>query len=179
MSNVFLFSIEEPAGLSKGAVRDLETLSSLVDEETLRGDLKRIFPDGTCYVWAVREKEGDSLTTWSAMAAGDLLLGCRDHSVVSASFILAKACNPALSAKLWGGDSNDPFGLICFTDRPRVGEVPIVPQMFRYLDPGIRGFVMLSPEKVSNIHSDYGSFEIFVQLCLRYDFPSNFRHTQD
>ncbi|HOI75803.1 MAG TPA: hypothetical protein PLO63_16805 [Syntrophales bacterium] len=179
MSNVFLFSIEEPAGLSKGAVRDLETLSSLVEEEALRGDLKRIYPDGSCYIWAVRETEGDSLATWKAVAAGDLLLGCRDHSIVSASFILGKASHPALSAKLWGGDSNDPFGLFCFTDRPRVGEVPIVPQMFRYLDPGIRGFAMLPPDKTGNILSDYGSFEIFVQLCLRYDFPSNFRHTQD
>ncbi|MGV8081902.1 MAG: hypothetical protein AB2L22_17775 [Syntrophales bacterium] len=184
MSGVFLFSIDHAAdkgetGLSKGAVRDLEALSSLIHDETLRGDLSRLYSDGTCYVWGVQEKHGDSLAIWNAMAAGDLLLGCRDHTIVSASFILAKSYNPILSVKLWGGGGNEPFGLICFTDRPRVGEIPVVPQMFRYLDPEYRGFVMLPPEKVSNILSDYGSFEIFVQLCLQYDFPFNFRHSQD
>lgn len=184
MSNVFIFPVSDAAagegtGMSKGAVCDKDTLSSLIHDEMLCGDLQRSYPDGTCYLWGIEETKGDNLAIWSAMAAGDLVLGYRDRSIVSASYVLIKANNPQLAMKLWSRDSEEPFGLICFTDKPHVGEVPIIPQMSRYLDPEYNGFVMLPPEKVRNISSDYGSLEMFVQLCLGYDFPFSLRHTQD
>ncbi|NPU86259.1 MAG: hypothetical protein HPY65_17405 [Syntrophaceae bacterium] len=163
--------------MSKGAVRDLLTLSSLIHDEALFGDLKRSYPDETCYFWGIQERKGDNLATWNSMAAGDLVLGYHERSIVSASYVLVKTNNPTLAKELWGRDSEEPFGLICFTDKPHVGDVPIVPQMSRYIDPEYHGFVMLPPEKVGNMVGDYGSIETFVQLCLGYDFPFSLRHT--
>jgi len=149
-----------------------------VGDSALAEVLRESYPDGACYAWGIREEPAGHRAAWEAMTPGDLVLGCSGRSIVSASYVLAKTDDPLLAARLWG-DGGETFRLICFTDRPQVGEVPIVPQMFRYLDPECRGFGILLPEKVRNILSDYGSFEIFLQLCLRYGFPFNFRHTQD
>jgi hypothetical protein len=181
MDNVFIVAVKEATGekpeISREAVCELETLLPLIPLEPLKEDLKRIYPYGTCYVRGVREQTGDRLATWSAMAAGDLVLGYRDRSIVSATFVFAKTNDPALAVHLWGGAPGGPFGLICFTDKPYLGEVPIIPQMDRYLDREYGDFARLDAGKVGNILSDYGSLETFVHLCLRYDFPFSFRHS--
>lgn len=109
------------------------------------------------------------------MTQGDLILEYRDGTILSASFLVAKKNDPLLAEKLWNGDG--PFGLLCFTDKPRVGDVPILPQMRRYLDGEYGDFTKLDADKVANIVADYGSLETFVNLCLRYDFPFSFRHS--
>lgn len=181
MDNVFIVAANEATGgrsaVSREAVCDLETLFPLISHGPLREDLKKIYPYGTCYVRGIRERTGDDLATWDAMAAGDLVLGYRDRSIVSATFVFAKTNDPALAVHLLGGNPEWPFGLMCFTDKPYFGEVPIIPQMDRYLDREYRDFVRLNAGKVENILNDFGSLETFVHLCLRYDFPFNFRHS--
>jgi len=41
----------------------------------------------------VQEKGGDNLSTWHSMAEEDLVLGYRDRSIVSASYVLMKINN--------------------------------------------------------------------------------------
>jgi len=182
MANAFVVSMGdrtagERIGITLATRCELDAVLSRVDDPSLIEDLRRSYPDGTCYAWAVPEKQGDNLAVWNAMAPGDLVLWYGNRSIVSASYVLAKTNDPALAAGLWRGRTEEPPGLICFTDKPHTGEVPIVPQMFRYLDPEFRGFARLASEKVGNILNDYGSFETFVQLCLMYDFPFSFRHS--
>jgi hypothetical protein len=183
MSNVFVILTDDAAAgrstaVSRGAVRELGALLPLVRGDLPAESLKRLCPEGMCYAWGVQETPANR-ALWETMAGGDLVLGYGERSIVSASYVIAKTNDPALAAALWGGDKGEPFDLLCFTDKPHVGEVPIVPQMLRYLDPEYRGFVKLPPEQVQNILHDYGSFEIFVSLCLRYGFPFSFRHSQD
>lgn len=181
MDNVFIVAANEAAGerpaVSREAVCDLETMLPLISHGPLKEDLRRLYPYGTCYVRGIREGTDNHVATWDAMAAGDLVLGCRDRSIAWATFVFAKTNDPALAAHLLGADPEGPFGLMCFTDKPYWGEVPIIPQMDRYLDREYGDFVRLDAGKVGNILSDYGSLETFVHLCLRYDFPFSFRHS--
>lgn len=181
MDNVFIVAATETAvrkpGISRAAVCDLESLLPLMRQEPLKEDLMRIYPYGNCHVLGFQEQWSDNLATWDTMAAGDLILGYRSHSIVSATFLLAKTNDPALAVSLWGDVSEEPFGLICFTDTPYLGEVPIIPQMERYLDREYGAFNKLNAGKAGNILTDYGSLETFVHLCLRYDFPFSFRHS--
>jgi len=176
MDNVFIVSMEDEAAAPFGTTLEtgcsLETVLPFVDGPQADA-LRRLCPDGTCHVWGVRD-EGDNRATWEGMVPDDLVLGVRGRTVVSAFRVRMKISHPALAARLWGG----PFGLICFSDRPHVGEVPIVPQMFWYLDSDGRGFRRLDPKKRDNILRDYGSIDVFVRLGLRYDFPFSFRHSE-
>jgi hypothetical protein len=122
MDNVFIVAANEAAGerpaISRDAVCDLETTLPLISHGPLKEDLKRLYPYGTCYVRGIREGTDNHLATWDAMAAGDLVLGCRDRSIVWATFVFAKTNDPALAAHLLGADPEGPFGLMCFTDKP-------------------------------------------------------------
>jgi hypothetical protein len=182
MANVFIFSLDDEAAnaqvgttIEKGC--ELEPLLPLIPEETQIENLRRVYPDGKCYVWGVPEK-ADHFSIWNFMTEGDLVLGYHDRSIVSAAYVLTKINNPPLAARLWGKGSEGPFNLMCFTNEPFTGEVPIVPQMSIYLDRDYRGFTKLDPEKRDNIMRDYGSFETFVRLGLGYDFPFSFRHSE-
>lgn len=182
MERVFLFSVDDGTamanfGVDAGEAHGLERLLPFIRDEVPVDDLRRFYPDGRCFLWGVQDR-GDHLSTWMAMDQGDLLLGYRKRSIVSASYVLAKIDSPSLSEALWGRHAGEPFRLICFMDHPYLGEVPIVPQMHRYLEPDCRGFAGLPPDKCSNILSDYGSLEIFVRLGLGYDFPFSFRHSE-
>ncbi len=179
MNNVFIVPTgQEGPGkpaLARAAVCDLETLLSLISPGRFAEELKKHCPDGVCYIRGVRERIGDNEATWEAMTPGDLILEYRDRAIFSASFLAAKKNDSVLASKLWPGDG--PFGLLCLTDKPRVGEVPIPSQMLRYLDGEYGDLVKLGADKVGNILADYGSLETFVNLCLRYDFPFSFRHS--
>jgi hypothetical protein len=182
MANVFICPIGEEAatahvGFAVEAGYELETLLPLIRNEVQVENLRRYCPDGRCYVWGVREK-GDNLSAWDMVARDDLVLGYRNRSIVSAAFVLMKVRNPLLAERLWGRNAEGPFGLMWFSDKPHVGEVPIVSQMLGYLDQEYRGFSRLSPEKCQTILNAYGSLEVFVRLGLRYDFPFNFRHSE-
>ncbi len=182
MANVFIVPIDDEAARENFAVTmktgyELDTLAPLVDDKNLMDRLRRHYPDGKCYAWGFPEGKGDNLGTWSAMAADDLVLGHLNCSIISASYVQLKINDPLLAAKLWGRNREDSRGLICFTDKPHLGEVPIVPQMFPYLDPEYKDFAELHPDKLGNIMRDYGSLEPFIHLCLRYDFPFSLRHS--
>ena len=182
MANVFIVPIDDATAHSDFGITiekgyDLETLLPLIHEETQIEHLRRIYPDGKCYVWGVQER-GDNVSTWNIMAEDDLVLGYRNGSIVFASNVMMKINNPSLAIKLWSKNTDAPFSLMCFTDAPHLDEVPIVSQMLRYLDEDYTGFTKLDPEKCDNILRDYGSFEIFVRLCLKYDFPFSFRHSE-
>ncbi len=183
MENIFIVPIEDEAARENFSAAmeaggyEIDILGSWAGDRNLRDLLRRHYPDGKCYAWGVQERKGNNLETWKAMGAEDLVLIYLDGAIVSASFVRMKTNDPSLAANLWGGNSEDPPGLICFTDKPYLGEVPIVPQMHPYLDTEYRDFVKLHSEKRSNILRDYGSLETFIHLCLGYDFPFSLRHT--
>ena len=182
MANVFMFSAEDETTRSyvdtattKGF--ELETLLPLIQEKSRIEYLRRMYPDGICYLWGARDC-GDNFSTWDLMAEEDLVLGCRNHLIVYASYVLMKINHPLLATRVWHDSGGEPFGLICFMDEPHTGEVPIVSQMSRYLDRDYRAFIKLDSEKRDYIINDYGSFEVFVRLGLGYDFPFSLRHSE-
>ncbi|HET6489815.1 MAG TPA: hypothetical protein VFG28_08630 [Syntrophales bacterium] len=182
MANVFIYPVDDEAarthfGIAAGKRHALESVLPLISDDAQAETLTRLYPDGECYVWGVHEK-GGNLSVWNVMAQDDLVLGYRNRSIVCASTVLMKVRNPALATRLWGGHAEGPFELMCFSDKPHVGEVPIVEQMLGYLDQEFSGFTMLSLEKCQTILNAFGSLDIFVRLGLRYDFPFNFRHSE-
>ena len=182
IANVFIYEIDDGAaktsvGISLEKGHDLERVLTFIQNERHVERLKSFYPDGQCYLWGVQEKE-DNLSTWSMMVPDDLVLGYRNRSIVSAARVLMTVKNHPLAAGLWGQEPGGPYGLLCFSDRPHVGEVPIVEQMTGYLDREYSGFAVLCPEKCKNILNAFGSLDVFVRLGLRYDFPFNFRHSE-
>jgi hypothetical protein len=182
MANVFIFPIADPkagtqAGVPAAEGFDMEAVQPFLREQSQTDYLAQIYPDGKCYPWGARES-GENASFWNAMAKDDLMLGCRNGSIVSAAYVWMKIRNPELGARLWSGPAGEPFSLICFTDEPQWGDVPIVPQMTGYLDREYGGFTKLASEKRDNILRAYGSFETFVRLCLHFDFPFSFRHSE-
>ena len=182
MANVFIFPIADPkagtqAGVPAAEGCDMEAVLPFIHEKSQTDYLGQIYPDGKCYPWGVPES-GENLASWNVMAKDDLFLGFRAGSIVSAAYVWMKIRNPDLGGRLWSGPAGEPFSLICLTDEPQWGDVPIVPQMAGYLDREYRGFTKLASEKRDNILRDYGSFETFVRLCLRFDFPFSFRHSE-
>ncbi len=182
MANVFIFPIADlkagtQAGVPAAEGCNLESLLPFFRDKSQTDYLGQIYPDGKCYPWGVPESV-QNLASWNAMAKDDLVLGCREGSIVSAAYVWMKIRNPDLGARLWSRNAEDPFSLLCFTDEPQWGEVPIVEQMTNYLDRDCRGFTKLASEKRDNILRAYGSFETFIRLCLRFDFPFSFRHSE-
>lgn len=182
MNNVFILALEERvegrAVIVREAAWELETLFSKIPaDRQFREELKKLYPGGTCYTWCLWDNGTGGPAAWHAMEAGDLILGYRNRSIISASFILLKTCDPALTARLWDRHPEEAPELICFTEKPHEGEVPVVPQMYRYLDEEYGGFTKLRDNNVRAILADYGSLETFVHLCLKYDFPFSLRHS--
>ncbi|PKN69504.1 MAG: hypothetical protein CVU54_09185 [Deltaproteobacteria bacterium HGW-Deltaproteobacteria-12] len=182
MASVFIFSTEDATtrscyNLASKKGHALETILPLIQENSRIEYLRRIYPDGICYLWGARESE-DNLSTWNLMDEGDLVLGWNNRLIVSASYVLMKVNHPLLATRIWNNRGKEPFSLICFMDEPHTGEVPIVSQMLRYLDQDFTGFTKLSSDKCDNITNDYGSLEVFVRLGLGYDFPSSLRHSE-
>jgi hypothetical protein len=182
MASVFIYPIEDETAKShygnaveKGV--ELQTVSSWIRDEIQMENLRRCYPDGTCYVWGVPD-QGDNRSTWNAMSEDDLVLGYRNRSIVSAATVLMKIDHPSLAIALWGDQTERPPRLLSFFTKPHVGEVPIVEQMLGYLDQEFSGFTRLNPEKCENLLNAFGSLEIFVRLGLRYDFPFSFRHSE-
>ena len=181
MANVFIVSAGDVTTRAAFAMameesHDLEALLPLIQEKRQIEDLRRIYPDGKCYLWGAQES-GDNFSIWNIMAEDDLILGFRNLSIVFASYVLMKIHHPVLATRIWG-NSGTPFGLMCFLDEPQTGEVPIVSQMSRYLDRDYTGFTKLDSAKRDFILSDYGSFEGFVRLGLGYGFPFSLRHSE-
>ncbi len=182
MANIFIFPVDDSqsgtqAGAPSAEGRQLESLLPFIREKSRIDYLGQIYPDGKCYPWGARESV-ENASVWNTVAKDDLVLGCRDGSIVSAAYVWMKIRNPELGARLWSRGAGEPFSLICFTDEPQWGDVPIVEQMTGYLDREYRGFTKLASEKRDNILRAYGSFETFVRLCLRFDFPFSFRHSE-
>jgi hypothetical protein len=182
MANVFIFSADDATtrayfGITMKKSYELEAVVPLIQEMSRIEDLRRIYPDGKCYLWGAQES-GDNFSTWNIMAKDDLVLGYHNRSIISASYVSMKLKNPSLATQIWSESTEGSFSLICFMDEPHLGDVPIVSQMLRYLDQYYRGFTKLDSEKRDNIMRDYGSFETFVRLGLGYDFPFSLRHSE-
>jgi hypothetical protein len=183
MAKVFIVPLDNEAARENFAASvetggyEFDALGPWVNDKSLIDLLGQHYPDGKCFAWGLQEETIDNLKTWNAMVADDLVLFYLEGSIVSASYVRMKINDPSLAARLWSGNSKEPSGLICFTDKPYLGEVPIIPQMFSYLDPEYKDFAELSSNKLGNIMRDYGSLETFIHLCLRYDFPFSLRHT--
>jgi hypothetical protein len=182
MANVFLCPIEGETAkahystaVEKGY--ELETLLPWIRDEVQIANLRRCYLDGKCYVWGVPD-QGDNRSIWNVMSENDLVLGCRNRSIVSAATVLMKVDSPSLATALWGNHPEGPSRLTCFFGKPHVGEVPIVEQMEGYLDRTCTRFTRLGPEKCETILRAFGSLENFVRLGLRYDFPFSFRHSE-
>lgn len=155
----------------------LETVLPFIRDEIQAEKLKNFYPDGQCYILGVQDI-GDKHSIWNVVSEGDLVLGYRGRSIASASYVLTKMDNPELAVRLWGTSPEKFFRLMCFTDKPYTGDVPIFPQMMIYLEQDFGGFAKLGSDKRDNILRDYGSFELFVRLGLGFDFPFNLRHTE-
>jgi hypothetical protein len=182
MANVFIFPVADHETGTQTVIPaaegfKLEYLLPFIPEKIQAEYLGHVYPDGKCYPWGAHEN-GENYSSWKDMTRDDLVLGCRDGAIVSAAYVWMKIRDPELAARLWNRSAGEPFSLICFTDEPQWGDVPIVPQMLGYLDRDCRGFTKLASEKCENILRAYGSFETFVRLCLRFDFPFSFRHSE-
>lgn len=182
MNNVFILAPHERAGenaaIVKAVVWELGTLVSMIPDDTqFQEELKKLYPGGTCYAWCLWDNSTDGPAALDAMEVGDLLLCYRNRSILSAAFMLLKTGNPALTARMWGRLPEEAPEGICFTSKPHEGEVPVVPQMYRYFDEAYGGVMKLRDNNVRAILADYGSLETFVHLCLKYDFPFSLRHS--
>jgi len=182
MANVFMFSTEDETtsayvDTARQKAVNLKTLLPLIQEKSRIEYLRRMYPDGICYLWGARDCD-NNFSTWDLMVEEDLVLGSCNRRIVYASYVLMKINHPLLATRVWHNSGGAPFGLICFMDEPHTGEVPIVSQMARYLDQDYRAFTKLDSEKRDCIINDYGSFEVFVRLGLGYDFPFSLRHSE-
>lgn len=180
MAGVFICPVDDETaafGMTLEIGCALESVLPFVHDEGQKEALARLYPDGHGYVWGLREN-GKNLPTWEMMQREDIVLGYRNRAILSASTVFMKIRNPLLAERLWGRHAEAPFELVCFVDRPHIGEVPIVSQMLGYLDQEYSGFTKLSLDKCQAILNAFGSLEVFVRLGLRYDFPFSFRHSE-
>ncbi|MCK9229238.1 MAG: hypothetical protein M0Q23_00965 [Syntrophales bacterium] len=182
MSNVFILALDDRDGERTATVRDaaweLEKLFSMIPATmNFREALMQFYPRGICYAWCLWNAGTGWKAPWHGMEEGDLVLGYSNRSIMYAASILLKANGPFPAVNLPDGHPEGSPELIWFTDKPHVGEVPIVPQMSRYLGGEYLGVTKLEDANVRNILSDYGSLDTFVHLCLRYDFPFSLRHS--
>ncbi|NPV04958.1 MAG: hypothetical protein HPY67_09525 [Syntrophaceae bacterium] len=180
MASVFICAVDDGAAAFAGDPERgcaLETVLPFIPEEGRKEALRRLYPDGQCHLWGIRNAQGN-LSTWTLMSRDDLVLGYRGRAIISASTVLMTDRNPALAECIWGPHTEGPHELLCFVGRPHVGEVPIVEQMLGYLDREFSGFTRLDPGKCGNILRAFGSLDVFVRLGLRYDFPFSFRHSE-
>jgi hypothetical protein len=181
MADVFVISIDDAAKAWSGAAAyegyALETVLDSVREGVHAESLRRYYPEGRCYIWAIPDHR-ENRATWDLIHENDLMLAYCDGSIIAASYVFLTTDDPRLAEALWGDMAEGMSQLMCFCDKPHTGEVPLIPQMERYLDRNFTGFTRLDQEKCRNIMSDYGSFEVFVRLGLKYDFPFSFRHSE-
>ncbi len=182
MDNVFIISIDGSAEdgsfiIADEKGHDLETVLRSIHDAGQADVLRRYHPEGICHMWALPDR-GENRSTWNLVSEYDLLLACCRGSIIAAAHVLTKLESLSLANALWGAGAYGAPLLMCFSRQPYTGEVRIIPQMERYLDREFKGFTRLDHKKTENILSDYGSLETFVRLCLKYDFPFSFRHSE-
>lgn len=181
MADVFVFAIDDAAKARSGVAAEkgyeLEVVLGSVRDAVRAESLRHYYPDGRCYIWAVPDHR-ENRATWDLIHENDLMLAYRGGSIIAASYVFLTMDEPRLAEALWGNIAEGLPRLMCFCGKPHTGEVPLIPQMERYLDRDYTGFTRLNQDKCANILSDYGSFEIFVRLGLKYDFPFSFRHSE-
>jgi len=181
MADIFIFTVGDTSArerfrLSMEAGHDLADLFPFIDDEVQRDKLQQLYPDNRCYLWGETEKnEGES--EWERLSEGDLVLGYREGTIISVSYVLSKMNDPLLAQGLWSDCGGNTCGLLFFTTRPHICTTALVPQMFPYLDAEYYGFTRLGAEKLKNILAHYGSVDSFARLVFGQDFPFSLRHS--
>lgn len=103
---------------------DLSEVLQFLNDEDLRDKLRQHYSNGKCYMWGAQQGPSNQ-NTWSRMSEGDLVLGYRDRSIVSAAKVVAKIDDPELAESVWGDYEDGPFRLMYFLTEPVLCDVPI------------------------------------------------------
>ena len=183
MANIFIFPTDSSAvGSYPGSAAQegygLDGVLPYLAERNQVEQLHGVYPAGRCYLWGVPDSDGNQ-RIWQEIEEDDLILGYRRQTIVVAAYVVMKISSPALARQIWKNNLKEPFGLICFTDKPLSGETPVTAPLWRYLDENCPGFKKLAPEKCRHMKSDYGTFENFVRLGLGFAFPFSLRHSEE
>lgn len=170
MANIFIFAAGSPEAkinfrktIEEGY--QLSEVLPFVQNDLHREKLRRSYSDGKCYMWGSQEKQGSNRSTWNHMADGDLVLGYRNQSIISSSYVVAKIDSPELASKVWGEYEDGPYRLMYFLSKPRFCNIP-VSSMPEYFGQRYYGFTRVSEEKVKRIIDDFGSFDNFIDQKL-------------
>lgn len=175
MDSIFIVPVGGKAGYTGRTTKlEGELLSTLALPTAVVETVKNASIDGCSYVTGIVQTV-ENQAVWEQMSAEDLLLYYVDGTIVAAANLVARVYCPEAAERLWSHEASR--SLLCFTDELYTGEVPIIPPMHRYLSEEYGGLTKLDNKRVRYILSDYGSFKVFTQLCLRYDFPFSLRHT--
>lgn len=172
MANIFLFTAanEDAKRNFQHTIKTGHALSDIFTlglDQNLLENLKSYYPDDNCFLWGAQDSP-NRRSTWNLMKEGDLVLGYRNLSIISAAFLIAKIDSPQLAEKIWGKYDNGPFQLAYFLTKPTLCNVP-VNSMKKYFGQEYRGFTRISSDNTQRILDDYGSFENFVQSRLVED----------
>lgn len=142
----------------------LSDIAEFISDQGMLDKLKSSYPDGKCFLWGAQDSE-DRRKKWNRMQEGDLVLGYRNFSIISAAFLIAKIDSPQLAEKVWGKYPDGPFQLAYFLTKPIQCEVR-VKTMPQYFGQEYRGFTRIASENTARILGEYGSLEKFVQRRL-------------
>lgn len=167
MSNAFIFSAANSAAQKhfQDTVKDgialnqvLEHVTDLEERETLR----RAYPGGKAFLWAGHSGAHDE-GYWDLMVPGDLLLGYRERSIISAAFIVGKTKSASLGLTAWPDASERPYDLIYFMGAPKFLSRPVadLPRYFATMYQGLRRL-----PTSHEILKDFGNFDSFVRDAL-------------
>lgn len=170
MANVFIFTSANQAAQDnfKKTIEngyDLSEVMAFIGSEDEKEKLRNIYPDNKCYLWGAQEKEGNNRRIWEQMTEGDLVLGYRSRSIVSASKVVTKIDNPELSEKVWGKYPEGPFRLIYFLSKPYLCDVP-VSSLPEYFGQQYQAFTRIKSESSAKILRDYSTFDNFINQRL-------------
>jgi hypothetical protein len=94
------------------------------------------------------------------MVPGDLLLGYRDRSIISAAYIAAKTKSESLALIAWPDASERPYDLIYFMETPKFLSRPVadLPRYFATIYQGLRRL-----PTSHEILNDFGDFDSFIR----------------
>lgn len=167
MANAFVFSCANAAAQRHFADSvesgvQIGRIASVVGNAEIIERLYAASEDGLSYCWAGKSGGQDQIY-WERMAIGDLILGYRQASIVSASFFIAKLKSAELAKLIWPDAIDPPYDLIYFFTKPEFFNQPIagLQDYFAKVYQGLRR--LPTSDKMVK---DFGSFANFVREAL-------------